>query len=73
MELKTILSGLENLKVKGSLDIDVPNIKNDSRAVKPGDMFVAIKGFDIDGHEHINEACANGAKVILAQTNQITK
>lgn len=73
MELKTILSGLENLKVKGSLDIDVPNIKNDSRAVKPGDMFVAIKGFDIDGHEHINEACANGAKVIIAQTNQITK
>ena len=73
MELKTILSGLENLKVKGSLDIDVPNIKNDSRAVKPGDMFVAIKGFDIDGHEHINEACTNGAKVILAQTNQITK
>ena len=73
MELKTILSGLENLKVKGSLDIDVPNIKNDSRAVKSGDMFVAIKGFDIDGHEHINEACANGAKVILAQTNQITK
>lgn len=73
MELKTILSGLENLKVKGSLDVDVPNIKNDSRNVKPGDMFVAIKGFDIDGHEHINEACANGAKVILAQTNQITK
>ena len=50
MELKTILSGLENLKVKGSLDVDVPNIKNDSRTVKPGDMFVAIKGFDIDGH-----------------------
>ena len=73
MELKTILSGLENLKVKGSLDVDVPNIKNDSRNVKPGDMFVAIKGFDIDGHEHINEACATGAKVILAQTNQITK
>lgn len=73
MELKTILSGLENLKIKGNLDIDVPNIKNDSRAVKPGDMFIAIKGFDIDGHKHINEACANGAKVILAQTNQITK
>ena len=28
MELKTILSGLENLKVKGSVDVDVPNIKN---------------------------------------------
>ena len=31
MELRTILSGIENLKIKGSLDIDVLNIKNDSR------------------------------------------
>ena len=30
-------------------------------------MFVAIKGFDVDGHEYIKEAIGNGAKVILAQ------
>ena len=41
MELRTILSGLENLKIKGSLDIDVLNIKNDSRSVNKGDMFLA--------------------------------
>lgn len=73
MELKTILSGLEKLKVKGSLDIDISNISNDSRNIQSGDMFVAIKGFDENGHEHIAEAIANGAKVILAQENEIDK
>ena len=33
MELKNMLSGLENLKVKGSLDIDISKIKNDSKEV----------------------------------------
>lgn len=73
MELRTILSGIENLKIKGSLDIDVLNIKNDSRSVNKGDMFVAVKGFNIDGHEHMKEACENGAHVIMAQIDQISK
>ncbi len=73
MELKSVLSGLENLKVKGSLDISISSVKNDSRAVQEGDMFVAIKGFDINGHEHIEEAAQNGAKVILAQEDEIDK
>ena len=50
MELKKILAGLEGLKVKGSLDIDVKNIRNNSKNVGPDDMFVAVKGFDVDGH-----------------------
>lgn len=40
---------------------------SDSRNINDGDMFVAIKGFDVDGHEYIKEAIGNGAKVILAQ------
>ncbi|CDA15627.1 uDP-N-acetylmuramoyl-L-alanyl-D-glutamate--2 6-diaminopimelate ligase [Clostridium sp. CAG:571] len=67
MELKKILAGLEGLKVKGSLDLDINNLDSDSRNINDGDMFVAIKGFDIDGHEYIKEAIGNGAKVILAQ------
>ena len=73
MELKGILSGLENLKVKGNLDIDISGIKNDSRNVKENDMFVAIKGFDTNGHEHIEEAIKNGAKVLLMQEDETNK
>ena len=49
MELKAILANLDGLKVKGNLDIDIPNIQNNSKQVKEGDMFVAIKGFDFNG------------------------
>ena len=73
MELQSILSGLEGLKVKGKLDIDIKNIRNNSKDVKENDLFVAIKGFDSDGHDHILEAIKSGAKAILAQTNDIDK
>lgn len=73
MELKSILSGLEGLKVRGNLDVNVKEIKNNSKAVEENDMFVAIKGFDDDGHNHIVEAIKNGAKVILAQEDEIDK
>ena len=49
MKLKSILAGLENLKAKGEIELDIPNIENDSRKVQPGDMFIAIKGFKNDG------------------------
>lgn len=73
MELKSILIGLEGLKVKGNLDIDINEIKSNSKEVQENDMFVAIKGFDTNGHEHIKEAIKNGAKVILAQEDEIDK
>ncbi len=73
MELKAILANLDGLKVKGNLDIDIPNIQNNSKQVKEGDMFVAIKGFDFNGHEHIEEAIKNGAKVIMAQEDEVDK
>ncbi len=65
MELKKILAGVEGLKAKGDLDLEIPNITADSRAVKEGDMFIAIKGFEVDGHKYIAKAIENGAKVVL--------
>ena len=53
MELKNILSGLEGLKVKGDLSIDITNVDSDSRNIKKNGLFVAIKGFDVDGHDYI--------------------
>ena len=73
MELKSILSGLQNLKAKGNLEIDIKGIKNNSKDIKENDMFVAIKGFDTNGHEWILEAIENGAKAILAQEADINK
>jgi len=67
MELKAVLNGIDGLKAKGNLDIDIDSVVADSRKVKPGSMFIAIKGFEVDGHKYINKAIENGAKVILIE------
>ena len=45
----------------------VIDIKTDSRKVKEGDTFIAIKGVDRDGHDYIESAIKNGAKKIIAE------
>ena len=49
MELKKVLIGLEGLKAKGNLDVEINNLDSNSKNIKEGDMFVAIKGFSTDG------------------------
>lgn len=40
--------------------------ETDSRKVKPGQTFVAIKGYTVDGHDFINKAIENGATAVIA-------
>ncbi len=67
MKLKEILVGVEGLKVRGNLDVDVKNIEKDSRNIVQGSMFIAIKGFEADGHEYILKAVEQGASVVMAE------
>ena len=73
MLLKDILLGIDDLKVRGNLDTNINEIRSSSNQVQDGDMFVAIEGFDTDGHKYISEAIKNGANAIIAQTDKITK
>lgn len=41
------------------------NIKADSRKVKPGDTFVALRGISSDGHEYIDKAISLGATKLV--------
>lgn len=67
MELKKILIGIDGLKAKGNLDIDVKGLESNSKNIKDGYMFIAIKGFATDGHSYINDAIKAGAKVIMVE------
>lgn len=46
------------------------NIKTDSRKVLPNDIFVAIKGNTVDGHQFIDSAIKNGATTIVCENNE---
>lgn len=67
MNLKEILLGLEGLKAKGNLNIEIKGIKMNSKEVKEGDLFIAIKGFSVDGHKYIENAIENGAIAIIIE------
>lgn len=65
MELKKILVGIDGIKAKGSLDIDITNIECDSRNIKDGGLFVAINGFNVNGNDYIKSAIKNGAVAVM--------
>lgn len=67
MKLKEMLVGLEGLKAKGDLDLNIKGITSNSREVKEGYLFVAIKGFSTDGHQYIGNAVEAGATAILIE------
>ena len=67
MKLKEMLVGLEGLKVKGDLEINIKGIENNSKVVKKGYLFIAIKGFDVDGHQYIQSAIQKGATAVMIE------
>lgn len=64
MKLSIIAKEIQG-QLHGS-DIDFLSLAIDSRKVQPGDVFVAIKGEKLDGHDFIAQAIQQGAKAILA-------
>lgn len=65
MKLKELLIGIENFKIKGDENLEITSIQNNSKKVKAGALFVAIKGFDFDGHKYVQEAIENGAIAVM--------
>jgi UDP-N-acetylmuramoyl-L-alanyl-D-glutamate--2,6-diaminopimelate ligase len=66
MKLRAILPPDATIET-GSPDLDVRGVAADSRAVKPGDIFVAIEGGKTDGLKYVAAALAAGATAILAR------
>lgn len=63
--LSEIVSGMTGIQVLK--DAQVTGVSYDSRTVKPGDLFVAIKGLRFDGHEFVEDALRKGASAILVE------
>lgn len=67
MELEQLLRHLPGAAVSGPRRQDVADVTCDSRRVVPGSVFVAIRGFALDGHDFVDDAIARGAVVIVAE------
>jgi UDP-N-acetylmuramoyl-L-alanyl-D-glutamate--2,6-diaminopimelate ligase len=66
MKIDELLKGVEITKRTGEM-IEITGISDDSRDIKKGYLFAAIKGENFDGHDFYEEAFDNGASVILVE------
>lgn len=64
MLLEKIIKDSGVVSVKGNTGIEITSICSDSRKVAEGALFIAVKGFSIDGHNYIGSAIEKGASAI---------
>lgn len=65
--LNDILLDFKYDLVQGSLNQHVKELHFDSRQVSEGDVFVAVPGVTVDGHDFITSAIENGCRIIIAE------
>ncbi len=62
-----MLTALSHKEVHGRVGVEIEGLAHDSRQVRPGDLFVAVKGLDADGHDFIPEAIRQGAVAVVGE------
>ena len=67
MKLGKLLQGIDISRLEADLDMDISGVRYDSRLVEPGDLFVAVSGYETDGHRFIPMALEKGAGCVLCQ------
>lgn len=70
-KLSDIVNSIEAIQVVGNAEAhEIKDITIDSREVKEGSLFVAIKGYKTDGHQYIQEAINKGATAVVLDNIQ---
>lgn len=65
MKLADLLKKIKPAEVRGSLEVEISGVNIDSRQVEPGDLFIALKGTQTDGHAYVPVALERGARAVL--------
>ena len=72
MKLAQLINVCHPTKVVGDTEIEITGIEIDSRLIKNGNIFVAMRGTQVDGHTYIAKAIELGAKAIVCERCQLT-
>jgi len=68
VKLSELLYGVSVVSVNGSTAVEPTLLTTDSRAVRPGALFIAVPGTRVDGHQFIASSLQQGAIAIIAET-----
>lgn len=70
MNIKLLLSAIEVIDTKNVRDIDINSIQYHSKKVQSGDLFVCVKGYQVDGHQYLQSAFDAGAVAAVVEEFQ---
>lgn len=67
MVLESLIKELDYKVINGTINSEVNAVAYDSRKVKQGDLFVCVKGYEVDGHKYAKSAIEKGATTIVCE------
>ncbi|MBI5855360.1 MAG: UDP-N-acetylmuramoyl-L-alanyl-D-glutamate--2,6-diaminopimelate ligase [Nitrospirae bacterium] len=65
MTFAELVHSLDVIERAGDANVAIGAVTDDSRAVKPGSLFVAVKGERVDGHRFVTQAVGSGAAAVV--------
>lgn len=68
MKLNQLIKDCQPVQTVGEEGREVKSVQIDSRRVQPGDLFVALRGTQVDGHEYIKKAIGQGATAVVCES-----
>lgn len=68
MKLNQLIKDCQPAQIVGEEGREVKSVQIDSRRVQPGDLFVALRGTQVDGHEYIEKAIGQGATAVVCES-----
>ncbi len=72
MTYEQLISLCKPIDVSGTEPNEIGALTQDSRTVSSGDVFIAVRGLNVDGHTFIEDAIAKGASVIICEESYYT-
>ena len=67
MNVLKLINSLPTCEIFGRVDVNVKDIQSDSRSVRKGSLFVAIRGLSVDAHRFIPAVIRSGASVVVGE------
>ncbi len=65
MKLSKLIEGIDVKRRINFRDLNLSGVSMDSRSIKEGELFVAVKGSSVDGHDFVDEASVRGASALI--------
>ncbi|MFW5991794.1 MAG: UDP-N-acetylmuramoyl-tripeptide--D-alanyl-D-alanine ligase [Halanaerobiaceae bacterium] len=69
LTIKTIIEAVSGKLIQGSRDILIKSVSTDTRTLKSGELFIALRGEKHDAHNFVSEAVRSGAAALIVDKN----